>query len=392
MAGPLRVGVAGVGQRGLQHVNALAQLQQEEVVRIAALADPFPDNLAEDKIRKAAPSYSQRDVKLYTSVREMIDDANLDAIWFAIPPNQHRGEVEYAAQHGLHILAEKPQSLFLDEVLRQDEAITRAGVLSMVGFQMRYDRGYTDIRDYLAGKWVASMVMVSEGAVEGHGVKHTHTEELGGPRNRVWTADRRWSGTSIVEADIHQTDIMRYWSDDDVAWVRADYVERPRELWASEGDNPIFYAVTYGFRKGAVGNLIFTKPARSYYTGRFDGIIWTHGTIKLEEDYVDYHYDGADWPPARKPTLAEVRKVVSKGPHASAMGAENTLALSRSFAEAIMLGRPALLRNTFHSSINSLAAVLAANASNGLGGEKVDLEEFIHGDRYAGFRRRSAGK
>ena len=34
MAGPLRIGVIGVGQRGLQHVEALAQLQREEVVRL----------------------------------------------------------------------------------------------------------------------------------------------------------------------------------------------------------------------------------------------------------------------------------------------------------------------------------------------------------------------
>ncbi len=387
MPGPLRVGLVGVGQRGLQHVRALTELQQEELVQLAALADPFPDNLAEEKIRRFAPAYSSKGVRLYTNVKDVVDQGGLDAVWFAMPPNQHRGEIEYAAQHGLHIFAEKPQSLFLDEVLRQDEAIRKAGVLSMVGFQMRYDRGYTDIRNYLKDKWVATMIMISEGAVEGHGVKHTHTEERGGPKNRIWTADRRWSGTSIVEAGIHQTDIMRYWSDDDVAWVRANYVERPRELWPQEGD----YTVTYGFKKGATGNLLFTKPARSYYQGRFDCIIWTHGTIKLEDDYVDYHYDGDDWAPTKRLRPEEVRKVISKGPHTVAMGHENTKAMAQSFAEAIIQKRPGLLRNTFHSSINSLAAVLAANVSNELGGEKIELEEFIHGDGYARYRQRPTG-
>jgi predicted dehydrogenase len=386
-----KVGLVGVGQRGLQHLNAITQLQQDEVLRLVALADPFPDNLEDAKIKRFAPAYSESGVKRYTDVREMIDDTALDAVWFVMPPNQHWGEIEYAAERGLHILAEKPQSLFLDDVLRQDEAIRKAGVISTVGFQMRYDRGYTDISSYLKGKWVAAMTMVSEGAVEGHGVKHTHTEERGGPANRVWTADRRWSGTSIAEAGIHQTDIMRYWSGDDVDWVRATYTERPRELWAAEGDNPIAYTVTYGFKKGGIGNLLFTKPARSYYTGRFDYIIWTHGTIKLEDDYVDYHYDG-DWPPSTKPTLEQVRKVISRGPHTVAMGAENTKALSQSFAEAVSLGKPELLRNIFHSSINSLAAVLAANASSELDGEKIVIDEFIHDDRYARFRQRPKEK
>jgi predicted dehydrogenase len=219
-------------------------------------------------------------------------------------------------------------------------------------------------------------------------VKHSHTEDQGGPANRVWTADRRWSGTSIVEAGIHQTDMMRYWSDDDVEWVRANYTERPKELWSAEGDNPIAYTVTYGFSKGGVGSLLFTRPARSYYTGRFDYIIWTHGTIKLEDDFVDYHYDRDDWPPAQKPSLEDVRKVISKGPHTVAMGPENTKALSQNFVEAVTLDKPELLRNTFHSSINSLAAVLAANASSELDGEKILIDEFINDDNYARFRRK----
>src|SRR3546814_8107577 len=79
----------------------------------------------------------------------MVDKGGLDAIWFVMPPNQHKGEIEYAAEHGIHIFAEKPQSLFLDEILHQNEAIKKAGVTSMAGFQMRHDRGYTDIRNYL---------------------------------------------------------------------------------------------------------------------------------------------------------------------------------------------------------------------------------------------------
>lgn len=390
LAGPLRVGVVGVGQRGLQHVSALTALQSDEIVRLAALADPYAENLDAAKINGLVPEYRDAGVQKFATVREMVDSGAVDAIWFVMPPNQHRGEIEYAAGRGIHIFAEKPQSLFLDEVLRQNEAITKAGVLSMCGFQMRHDRGYTDIRNYLKGKWVASMTMIAEGAVEGHGVKHTHTEEQGGPANRVWTANKAWSGTSVVEAGIHQTDIMRYWSDDDVAWVRANYVERPRELQDAEGDNPIYYEVSYGFKKGGMGTIIFTKPARSYYQGRFDCIVWTHGTIKLEDDFVDYHFDG-EWPPAEKPGLEDVRKVISAGPHDTAMGGENTTDLGKAFAEGVSLGKPELMRNTFGSSINSLAAVLAANVSNDLGGEKIVIDEFVSDSKYAKYRKRPAG-
>ena len=42
MTGPLRIGLIGVGQRGLNHISALTKLQQDEIVQITALADPYP--------------------------------------------------------------------------------------------------------------------------------------------------------------------------------------------------------------------------------------------------------------------------------------------------------------------------------------------------------------
>ena len=386
MTGPLRVGLVGVGQRGLQHLKSLVQLQQEEIVQITALADPYPENLAESKVSAFVPDYSPVGIAMFDSAEGMIESGLVDAIWFVIPPNQHTGQIELAAERKIAIFAEKPQSLFLDDIISQDAAITKAGVPSTVGFQMRHDRGYTDIHNYLQGKWVAAMTMIAEGAVEGHGVKHSHTEDQGGPDNRVWTANRAWSGTSIVEAGIHQTDIMRYWSDDDVDWVRATYTERPADLHVAEGDNPIAYTVTYRMKKGGVANLLLTKPARSYYNGRFDCIIWTHGTIKLEDDFVDYRFDG-DWPPAEKPDMAQVRQVISSGPHDRAMGTENTEGISQAFATSIIEDKPHNRLNSFNSSINSLASVLAANVSNSLDGAKIVIDEFITDDKYAQYRK-----
>lgn len=385
MAGPLRVGLVGVGQRGLQHLNAMVSMQSDEIVQLTALADPYSENLEESKISGFVDGYSPAGITMFDSADAMIESGLVDAIWFVIPPNQHKGEIERAAERGIAIFAEKPQSLFLDDIISQDAAITKAGVPSTVGFQMRHDRGYTDIHNYLSDKWVAAMTMIAEGAVEGHGVKHTHTEEQGGPANRVWTANRAWSGTSVVEAGIHQTDIMRYWSNDDVEWVRATYTNRPDELHDTEGDNPIAYTVTYGMKKGGVANIIFTKPARSYYNGRFDVIIHTHGTIKLEDDFVDYTFDG-DWPPEQNPTIDQVRKVISKGPHNTAMGKESTLGIGKSFATSIVESKPENRLNSFSSSINSLASVLAANISNDLDGEKIVIDEFINDDKYAKYR------
>lgn len=391
MANQLRIGLVGVGQRGLNHLQQLVRLQSEEMCTLAALADPFSDNLNPEKIRRWEADYDERGVTLFSSADEMIESGTVDVIWFAIPPNQHRGEIERAAKAGLAIFAEKPQTLFFDEALSQSDAITAAGIPNVVGFQMRHHPGYKAVRDHLSDKWVAGITMVAEGAVEGHGVKHTHTEERGGPENRIWTANRAWSGTSMVEAGIHQTDIMRYWTDDDIDWVRANYVERPADLHATEGDNPIYYSVTYGFNKGTVGTLIFTKPARSYYFGRFDCIIWEHGTIKFEGgDAVDYHYAGDDWSPNLRPSIDQTRTVLLDNPGYDGMALQNTYELAKSFVESIIDSDSSATRNSYASSLNSLAAVLAANVSAGMDGQQIKIADFMYADEFAKYRRRAS--
>ena len=391
MATALKVALVGVGQRGLHHVECLSQLQAEEEVQLTALVDPFADNLAEEKIRTRAPTYSQGGTQLFNDVDEMIDAVNPDAVWFAMPPNQHRGEIERTAARGIAVFAEKPQTLFYDEAAAMAKAIESAGVPSIVGFQMRYEPWYVALRDHLTDQQVASMLMVAVGAVEGHGVKHSHTEEQGGPASRVWTADREWSGTSIVEAGIHQTDLMRYWSHNDVEWVQANYVQRPPELHATQGDNPVAYTVVYGFANGAIGNLIFTKPGRAYFVERYDFIITAESHIKFEDDLVVYHYDGDDYPPSERPSAEQARKVIAEGPRPNAMGPQNTLKLDRSFVRSIVESRPELRKSSFAAGLNSLAAVLAANVSDELGGERVYLEEFTTSDRFARYRSRPVG-
>ncbi len=391
MDSSLRVGLVGVGQRGLNHLQQLVRLQGEEIGTLAALADPFQENLDPEKIKGYESNYDERGVRLFNDADAMIESGEVDVIWFAMPPNQHRGEIERAAEAGIAVFAEKPQTLYFDEALSQAEAIDKAGIPNTVGFQMRFHPAYKAIRDHLSDKWCAAMMMVAEGAVEGHGVKHTHTEERGGPANRIWTANRAWSGTSMVEAGIHQTDIMRYWSDDDVEWVRASYVERPRDLWEVEGDNPIYYNVTYGFKKGAIGTLVFTKPSRSYYNGRFDCVIWQHGTIKFEDgEVVDYHYPGDDWSPALRPGLDDTRRVICEDPGYEGMGMPNTYELAKTFLESIIDSDVGMTRNSYTSSLNSLASVLAANVSNDLGGEQVNIDEFMHSPKFASYRQSPA--
>jgi hypothetical protein len=95
-----------------------------------------------------------------------------------------------------------------------------------------------------------------------------------------------------------------------------------------------------------------------------------------------YQYDGP-YPPSQPPTQDAVRKLLFEG-----RGGDDTFAISQVFIQAIAEGRPELIRSPFSDGMNSLAAVLGANVSDQLGGERVNVEELLNSTRYAAYRRK----
>lgn len=381
MSAPVRVAVLGLGQRGLQHLTHVWRLQEQGLAEVIALGDAFADNLAEAKLQKFVPGFASGNIRMTTDFDALLDTAP-DALYVCIPPNLHAGQVVRAAQAGIHLFVEKPMSLYLDEAIEMDQAIRDAGILAAVGFQQRYEARHETVRDFLADKRVVMTTYTLHAPLEGHSVKHMHTESAGGPANRVWTASRAWSGTTMVEAGIHPLDLWRYWLGD-VEWVQAVYVHRPPADVIDGADNPYAYTALFGFASGAVGNITLSRLRRVYHSDFGHRLLWTEGQLHLEPaELVAYHYDGP-YPPQQTPSVNEVRHTLPTPPANNA-----TYEISRAFIQAIAERAPQWIRSPFGDAMNSLAAVLAANVSDELGGQRIDVGELLTGGRYARFRAR----
>ena len=376
----IKVGMVGLGQRGLQHLNALWQITDAEIV---ALCDPAKENLTENKIKNYVPNYQEKSICLHDSFENLLDAGGLDVIYFCIPPSLHQGELMSAAEAGIHLFVEKPVSLFLDEALKMREVIERNKIIATVGFNQRHDNWHIGIRDFVRNKRLIMMTVIVNGTLESHSVKHTKTETVGGPPNRVWAANRSWSGGTIVEAGIHQTDLMRFWAGD-IEWVEAHYVHRDEKDIADGGDNPYAYSVTYGFANGMIAHLSMSRLRKTFWGDSYDDIIWDRGHLKLEHDGpVAYYYDGP------YPTDSPIEPETLRHPLNLGKRNNNTLEINRAFIEAVGKQSEDPLLNTFSSSINSHAAVLGANISDELNGKRIILSDLLENDAYSNFRKKS---
>ena len=378
---PIRVGVVGLGQRGLQHLKVLWTLQQEGIVHIITLIDTYADNLIEDKISRHVDGFQLGQIHTSTDFFRTLKSIPLDAIYFAIPPGIHKGEIVSSAQAGIHIFAEKPMSLYLNEAVEMEQEIASNDVIATVGFQQRYDSRYEAAQRFLSDKKIVMISMIMNSSLESHSIKHTHTEKQGGPANRIWTSNYQWSGSTVVEAGIHPTDLMRYWAGD-IAWVEANYVNRDSSDIIDGGDNPYAYQVTFGFVSGTIGNLILSRLRKVFYADSYNSILWTHGHLKFESDGVAaYHYEGT-YPPDQTPSQEEIRHLLPL------VQRNATEEISRTFVHAIATKDRKALRSTFKSGMNSLAAVLGANLSHQLNGQRIYLDQLLTNPEFEWFRQK----
>jgi predicted dehydrogenase len=89
----------------------------------------------EGPLKQAAADFGWQECA--TDWRAVVRRPDIDVVDIASPPNTHAEIILEAAQAGKHIFCEKPLTITVEEAQRALEAVRRAGVKHMVGFNYR---------------------------------------------------------------------------------------------------------------------------------------------------------------------------------------------------------------------------------------------------------------
>lgn len=120
----IRVGVTGVGHRGIGLTRTLAKM--EDVV-LVALADLDPQRL-----QRAAREFGVD--KTFTLLSDMLESVSLDAVLILTPDLAHHPQTLKSLEAGVHVLVEKPPAYTVAETEEMAAAAERAGKHLMVAW------------------------------------------------------------------------------------------------------------------------------------------------------------------------------------------------------------------------------------------------------------------
>jgi UDP-N-acetylglucosamine 3-dehydrogenase len=149
----LRVGLAGLGSMGRNHLRVL---RDRPGCRLVAVADPVAEVLA------AATSGGAEPAALgFSEPLAMIAEADLDAVVLAAPTTSHLSLALAAIERGLAVLIEKPLAASIDEGLEILVAARRRGVPVQVGHVERFNPAVLELGRLLGEGWLSTIYAIA---------------------------------------------------------------------------------------------------------------------------------------------------------------------------------------------------------------------------------------
>ncbi|NQT60144.1 MAG: Gfo/Idh/MocA family oxidoreductase [Bacteroidetes bacterium] len=124
----LKVGIIGMGIRGSMYAKTISFNAYAEVTAVA-----------EENSKRLAEATEQFGVNGYENYKTMLDENDFDIVVIALPDHLHREAVIDAAAKKCHMMIEKPLATSYEDAKVMVDAVNKAGVKALVGFENRWN-------------------------------------------------------------------------------------------------------------------------------------------------------------------------------------------------------------------------------------------------------------
>jgi predicted dehydrogenase len=174
----------------------------KHLANIATIPDKFEMVAYCDVVQESAAQFNEKysggKAQVFNDFHKMFEKmTGLDVVLICLPPFGHTDEVEVAAQHGVHILIEKPIALTSEKAWQMVAAVENAGIKSQVGFMFRFGEAIEKLKSMVQDGTAGQMNLMS-------------TRYFCNALHAPWWRMREKSGGQITEQVIHMVDLMRY--------------------------------------------------------------------------------------------------------------------------------------------------------------------------------------
>jgi len=289
----MNVCIFGLGQQGRRYFSVVKPMEKKLDISIKSF-------LTSEGNSSAIGLARNNGIKVWTDVREVLDDRGLDGVIICTPNRFHAKQTLDFALAGKHILCEKPLCYSSREAREIAEVSRRSGVSIQVGMNCRFREQNRALRARLREIGRVSHFV---------GWYYYNLTRSIVNDEKPWIKEEPCREFFLYGGGIHLVDLS--------VW----FFGRPNWVFASATDNMLkgkvgndFYSVEFGYSDNNMrGHLFICKSAIVENRFFFD-VFGTKGSIvqskiitleknggvseeelKFSQEYPDLYYEVADW-------------------------------------------------------------------------------------------------
>ncbi|HSS95045.1 MAG TPA: Gfo/Idh/MocA family oxidoreductase [Candidatus Dormibacteraeota bacterium] len=146
---PFRVGLAGAGRMGRNHMRGIERSDQ---VSIVAIAEP---------VAAARTALQSTGITVHADLDAMIAAGDLDGVLVCVPSTMHLDTVKRLVAAGLPILCEKPVGITAEQAREAARLVAMASLPFQVGFWRRFVPMLKRLRDRIAAGELGDIYLVA---------------------------------------------------------------------------------------------------------------------------------------------------------------------------------------------------------------------------------------
>jgi phthalate 4,5-cis-dihydrodiol dehydrogenase len=232
---PLKLGVVGLGRA---FTLMLPTFDAHPLIKLVAASDPRAD--ARERFAK------EFGARVFEEAQALCADPDVEAVYVASPHRFHVDHVKLAAEHGKHVLVEKPMALSLADGKEMIEVAAKANIRLVVGHSHSYDLPYLRAREIIRSGAYGRVRMINA---------LNFTDFLYRPR-RPEELDTRAGGGVVFSQAAHQVDIVRL-----LCGSKAKSVRAFTGNWDASRPTEGAYNAQLAFEDGSFASLTYSGYA-----------------------------------------------------------------------------------------------------------------------------------